>query len=368
MSESETIKELEAKIKELEGILDQVMTSKAVIAKVTAGPFEHEGKSYYRTSEPSVVVYDKSLLFKKEKQELKLGMEVMIINTIIVDVIPEQLYAKEPPKNAFKLIGWNEIGGLKSQVSRIKETIETPLKNSALAKEFGLNPIKGILLYGPPGCGKTLVAKAIASMIIKDASADDQSFIYIKGAELLSMWVGFTEQRIIEMFRGAREYGKKTGKRAVIFIDEAEAILPARGSRVSSDVDKTIVPTFLSEMDGFDDHSPIMILSTNLPDSLDSAILRPGRIDIKLEVGRPNQSDVEEIFNIHLGKVKCAKDIKELARIGTEKIFGSDAKRNVSGAMVETMVKTAAQRALTRVVTNPKTSERGIVEHDIHVL
>lgn len=364
-SETKKMQELVDKTEKLEALLNEILSQKAVITKITAGPFEHEGKMYYRTAEPGVAFWDGAKMFTKHKGDLKIGTEVLVINTIIADIMPEKLFVKEEPKNTFKHIEWSEIGGLKSQIERIRTAIELPLKNAKLAAEFGLEPIKGLLLYGPPGCGKTLIAKAIASMILKDAQLNDSSFVYIKGAELLSMYVGATEQRIIQMFKDARLYGKNTGKRAVIFIDEAEAILPARGSRISSDVDKTIVPTFLSEMDGFDSHSPIMILSTNLPDSLDKAILRPGRVDIKVGIERPTQEDVKEIFEIHLSRVKCAVDKAELAENGAKAIFNSKLKSEVSGAMVENMVKDAARLAMTRAMANPKAKTTGILVEDI---
>jgi proteasome-associated ATPase len=150
------------------------------------------------------------------------------------------------------------------------------------------------------------------------------------------------------MFKQTRRYAKETGQRAFIFIDEAEAILPKRGSRQSSDVDKTIVPTFLSEMDGFDDNSPFILLSTNHPNSIDEAVLRPGRIDIKIEISRPTQEDAVDILKIHLSNVKLAEDIDTLANQGAVALFASPAVSEVSGAMCETIVKLATQNAVTR--------------------
>ena len=141
-----------------------------------------------------------------------------------------------------------------------------------------------------------MIAKAIASQIIKASGGDHEAFQYVKGAELLSKWVGEAEARIANMFRKSRDYSKRTGNRAIIFMDEAEAMLGTRGSRKSSDVDTTIVPTFLAEMDGFDENGPFILLATNLPNALDEAVTREGRIDSKIPVMRPDYDDVIEIL------------------------------------------------------------------------
>jgi len=203
-------------------------------------------------------------------------------------------------------------------------------------------------------------------MILKSASVDPRAFVYVKGAEMLSMYVGDTEQQIVRMFKSAREYMKETGNQAVIFIDEAEAILPARGSRTSSDVDKTIVPTFLSEMDGFDNENPFILLSTNIPESIDSAVLREGRIDIKVPINRPTQSDAEEIFAIHFKGVKCSTDIDVLCKSGADQLFRSNTlMERVSGAMIKTIVGLAGKNAMKRKIEFPSTKQVGIAEEDI---
>lgn len=243
--------------------------------------------------------------------------------------------------------------------------VEMPLLHADLAKSYGIVPSKGMLLYGSPGCGKTLIAKAIASMILDDTSVDPRAFRYIKGAELLSMYVGQTEQAIGELFKSCREYTEETGQQAVIFIDEAEAILPARGSRRSSDVETTIVPTFLSEMDGFDGQNPFILLSTNLPNSIDEAILREGRIDVKIQVQRPTIEDSKEIFKIHLSKVKLADDIDKLCEDASNALFESNLKAKVSGAMIQTVVNFSAKQALQRAISFPKSKDKGIITEDI---
>ncbi|MHA2404329.1 MAG: AAA family ATPase, partial [Candidatus Kariarchaeaceae archaeon] len=173
------------------------------------------------------------------------------------------------------------------------------------------------------------------------------------------------EQRIVRMFKNAREYSEETGQQAVIFIDEAEAILPKRGSRRSSDVDTTIVPTFLSEMDGFAEHNPFIILSTNIPDNLDDAVLREGRIDIKVPIMRPSKEDSKEIFAIHFNGIACHDTVEELCEYAAEKLYTCDLKKRVSGAMIKTIVNVAARAAMKRVVVSPKTKKVGVAKEDI---
>ena len=149
---------------------------------------------------------------------------------------------------------------------------------------------------------------------------------------------------------------------SIIFIDEAEAILPARGSRQSSDVDKTIVPTFLSELDGFEGDNPFLMLSSNLPDSIDKAVLREGRIDLKIEIARPTESDSVDIFEIHLKKVKLVGEIKDLCVQSAKYLF--EKQKEISGAKIATCVKMATHHAVNRYI-NDKNSEKGVTFVDI---
>lgn len=370
MTDKQKIEALEDKIEKLEGLLEKILSEKKTLTKIAAGPFQHEKTKWYRLESGGIAWFEESKFFKKFKGDLEIGMEVLVVNEFIVDVLPEQLFIKKEIQNTFDLIDWDHIGGLRSQIDKIRQAIEMPLKNADEAKEYGVDVIKGLLLYGPPGCGKTLIAKAIASMILKDSKANDESFVYIKGPELLHWLVGSTEARIKAIFDNARAYYKKTGKKAVVFIDEAEAILPVRGSVRSSDVDRTIVPMFLSEMDGFDEGSPIMILSTNLPENIDTAITRQGRIDLKVPIARPTKEDLVDIFKVHLTKkkFKCVANPEDLAKHGAELIYNTDAKHTRSGAMVEAMVKAAARNAFERLMANKKTKEKGIVLEDLVIL
>lgn len=366
--EEKVIEKLEAKIKKYKEILDEVMAAPKQIGHVTAGPINEDNKIYYRVSVGSsnlvTTFKDEEIMFKrKERKPLEIGTEVVLMNGFIVAVTPNPLKVLEEVPQ-FKLISWGEIGGLKSQVDTIRDAIELPLKNEKLVKELGLAPMKGILLYGPPGCGKTLIGKAIASTILNATSVDPRAFVYVKGAELLSMWVGRTEERIAEMFKNCREYTAKTGKRAIIFIDEAESIVPRRGSGRSSDVEKTIVPVFLAEMDGLNEHNPFVLLSTNLPSNIDEAILREGRIDIQIGINRPTKGDVEEIFEIHFKNVKCHDDIKKLSKEATNKLSEHKAWDRISGAMCETVVKFSIQKALKRKIKDPK-CKTGVIMQDL---
>lgn len=363
-----TFTELSEKVNEYESILEEMLRKEPIqIGFVKNGPTKDGDKNYYKVvigGNEQLVTFTSMLMFDKIEKLIE-GDEVLILSNVIIGKTPNQLKS-EVKKPEIKLVQWDEIGGLEDQVALIRETIELPLANAKLAKEYGVTHSKGALLHGPAGCGKTLIAKAIASTILKSTSVDPEAFIYLKGGELLSQYVGATEQKIGKIFREAREYTLKTGKQSIIFIDEAEAILPRRGSLKSSDVETTIVPTFLAEMDGFDQHSPFVLLATNLPDNIDSAVIREGRIDIRVEIKRPTQREAKNIFKIHLGKVKLHDDVEKLSEKGAELIFESKTSRDrVSGAMIETMVKIGARKALNRRVKGD-TTNLGLTVDDLN--
>jgi SpoVK/Ycf46/Vps4 family AAA+-type ATPase len=367
---TEVVNQLQGKVKEYEEILETLLDEKKpVLGILKSDSFKEGGKAYYRCEVDGtdvLAMYKKSFMF--DKSDLKIGKEVVLVAGTIIGIVPKELEAPKQ-KNTFQLISWNEIRGLKSQLERIKEAVQTPLKHPKVVKEFGLEPIKGMVLWGAPGCGKTLIAKAIASEILSSSEADDEAFHYYKGGEMLRGIVGQAEQEIVGIFKRARKYSVKTGSRAIIFIDEAEAILPRRGSKISSDVETTIVPTFLSEMDGFDDvvNSPFILLATNYPHQLDDAVMREGRIDIKIEITRPTKEDAVDIFNLYLSKVKVAEDIDVLANGAADKIFKSPAKERISGSMLKTIVNNATSRAVARFVEcGGKCKEKGVILDDIH--
>lgn len=361
------IEELEDYIRKMTKVLNEITDKEKYVCTVLSGPAEHNDTTYYRVAMSGaerMVSYNENLIFNGGVP--KEGQEVVVREDSIIAIIPKELVVRSEQMSTTKLVTWEEIGGMKSQIQQIRQAVETPLKYADLAKEMGIEPIKGILLHGPTGCGKTLIAKAVARTILEDAEADRDAFIYVKGPELLNKYIGESERMVRARFAACRKYSAKTGKRAVMFIDEAESLLPARGTKLSSDVETTIVPQFLAEMDGFAPDSPIVILATNLPSHIDSAILREGRIDLKVLVDRPNVADTTEIFGIHLKGVKCAQDIEVLAKVGMQLIFASSVSERVSGAMVKTMVNLAAQKAMQRVIAGD-TKNKGVIEKDLEL-
>ncbi len=199
---------------------------------------------------------------------------------------------------------WNDIGGLEQEKREMVEAIEAPHRHKDLYRFYGKKPVKGVLLYGPPGCGKTMLGKASATSLAQIYGHQTSSgFMYVKGPEILDKYVGVAEATVRQLFERARRHYRKEGYPAVIFIDEADAILGKRGSGKSSDMERTIVPMFLTEMDGLEDSDAVVILATNRPDTLDPAIVRDGRIDRKIKIGRPSQADAIDIFKLYLSGV-----------------------------------------------------------------
>jgi transitional endoplasmic reticulum ATPase len=214
-------------------------------------------------------------------------------------------------------VGWDDIGGLGEAQMKLKEGVELPLKSPEAFHRLGIRPAKGFLLYGPPGTGKTLLAKAVA----KEAEAN---FIAIKSSDLLSKWYGESEQQIARLFARARQVAP-----CVIFIDEIDSLVPARGSGGDGgepQVTSRVVNTILAEMDGMEElQSVVLIGATNRPALVDPALLRPGRFDELVYVGTPDEAGREHILKIHTGKMPLARDV-DLARIAgeTERFTGAD--------------------------------------------
>jgi len=219
-------------------------------------------------------------------------------------------------------ISWGDIGGLEEAKRTMVEAIELPHQNKDIFAYYHKKPTKGVLLYGPPGCGKTMLGKAAASSLSKIYGGKSGSgFLYVKGPEILNKYVGESEATVRSLFERARQHKHETGFPAVVFIDEAEAILSKRGSGISSDIDKTIVPMFLAEMDGLDDSGALVILATNRPDILDPAVVRDGRVDRKVRVTRPTPVSTEEIFRINLKGIPAKISCEELAAYGSAELF-----------------------------------------------
>jgi proteasome-associated ATPase len=215
----------------------------------------------------------------------------------------EELILEEVPD-----VVYDDIGGLSEQIEAIRDAVELPFLHADLFHEHELKPPKGILLYGPPGCGKTMIAKAVANSLAqrvaeKEGRADARSyFLNIKGPELLNKYVGETERQIRLIFQRAREKVEE-GFPVIVFFDEMDSIFRTRGSGVSSDVENTIVPQLLSEIDGVEALKDVIVIgASNREDMIDPAILRPGRLDVKIKIHRPNETGAREIFRVYLHK------------------------------------------------------------------
>jgi len=240
-------------------------------------------------------------------ENLRSGDSLMLDpkNNVLYEKIPksdiEELVLEEVPD-----VDYNDIGGLGQQIEQIRDAVEMPYLHKDLYAEHQLKAPKGILLYGPPGCGKTLIAKAVANSLAKKVSektgqADTKSFfLNIKGPELLNKYVGETERHIRQIFQRAREKAN-SGTPVIVFFDEMDSLFRTRGSGVSSDVENTIVPQLLSEIDGVEALENVIVIgASNREDMIDPAILRPGRLDVKIKIERPDIQAAREILAKYL--------------------------------------------------------------------
>ncbi len=247
------------------------------------------------------------------KETLRAGDSLMLEprSGYVYERIPkaevEELILEEVPD-----ISYSDIGGLSSQIEQIRDAIELPYLHADLFKEHQLKPPKGVLLYGPPGCGKTLIAKAVANSLAKQVAAKTAQadgtpegksfFLNIKGPELLNKYVGETERHIRLVFQRAREKASE-GQPVIVFFDEMDSIFRTRGSGVSSDVENTIVPQLLSEIDGVEGLENVIVIgASNREDMIDPAILRPGRLDVKIKIERPDAEAARDIFSKYVLK------------------------------------------------------------------
>ena len=307
----------------------------------------------------------------------------------------EELILEEVPD-----ISYQDIGGLGDQIEAIRDAVELPFLHADLFAEHQLKPPKGILLYGPPGCGKTLIAKAVANSLAKKVAevtgqpSGRSYFLNIKGPELLNKYVGETERQIRLIFQRAKEKSNE-GVPVIVFFDEMDSIFRTRGSGVSSDVENTIVPQLLSEIDGVEQLKNVIVIgASNREDMIDPAILRPGRLDVKIKIERPDAGAARDIFSKYLlASLPLAEDVvasaggdreAALARIideGVKRMY-SDADENRflevtyangdkevlyfkdfnSGAMIENIVSRAKKMAIKRFL---ETGEKGIKAADL---
>jgi transitional endoplasmic reticulum ATPase len=243
-------------------------------------------------------------------------------------------------------VKWTDIGGLSAVKEELKEAIEWPLKHADLFAEADIVPPKGLLLFGPPGTGKTMIAKAVATN-------SDANFISIKGPELVSKWVGESEKGIREVFRKARQASP-----CVIFFDELDSIAPRRSSTGSNDshVGERMVSQLLTEMDGLEDLIGVIVIgATNRPDIIDEALLRPGRFDRLLDIPLPDEDSIKEILKIHMSKkpVDNSVDIDKLVEL----------LKGYSGADIASLVNAAAMSAIKDYIAHSREQKNDLKEH-----
>ncbi|MBI4884209.1 MAG: proteasome ATPase [Actinobacteria bacterium] len=310
-------------------------------------------------------------------------------SNLLLEKLPRQevedLLLEEVPD-----ISYADIGGLDEQIEQIADAVELPFLYSDLFAEHQLPAPKGILLYGPPGCGKTLIAKAVANSLAKkvaERTGGDKGrsyFINIKGPELLNKYVGETERQIRLVFQRAREKSEE-GWPVIVFFDEMDSMFRTRGSGISSDMESTIVPQLLAEIDGVEGlRNVIVIGATNREDLIDPAILRPGRLDVKIKIERPNDVAARQIFAQYLTDeipIHSGADVAEMIEQTVEAMFREDItnqflevtyqngdketlyyKDFASGAMIENIVRRAKKLAIKRVIAG---GERGVGLRDL---
>lgn len=340
-----------------------------------------------RADEERVVTVAESL---RGHGQLKAGDAVLLDqrSNMVVEKLPrpgvEDLVLEEVPD-----VSYADIGGLDEQIEQITDAIELPFVHADLFTEYELPSPKGILLYGPPGCGKTLIAKAVANSLAKrvaEVTGDDSAksfFINIKGPELLNKYVGETERQIRLVFQRAREKAQE-GWPVIVFFDEMESLFRTRGSGISSDIESTIVPQLLAEIDGVETLRNVVVIgASNREDLIDPAILRPGRLDVKIRIERPDELSAAAIFSQYLtadlpidqtliettGGGDRHKAVLAMVDDAVEEMYRTDKTNEFlevtyqngdkevmyfkdfsSGAMIENIVRRAKQLAIKRVI------------------
>jgi proteasome-associated ATPase len=351
-----------------------------------------------RADEERVVDIGAALSDEKLRSGDSLLMDVR--SGLLLEKLPraevEDLVLEEVPDASYA-----DIGGLDEQIEQIADAVELPFLHQDLFAEHKLPAPKGILLYGPPGCGKTLIAKAVANSLAKKVASvtgDDTAksyFLNIKGPELLNKYVGETERQIRLVFQRAREKSEE-GWPVIVFFDEMDSMFRTRGSGISSDVESTIVPQLLAEIDGVESLKNVIVIgASNREDLIDPAILRPGRLDVKIKIERPNEVSATQIFSRYLttdlplgpddvrdlGGGDPAKCILAMIERTVEEMYRTDAdneflevtyqngdkeimyfKDFASGAMIENIVRRAKKLAIKRHLAG---GVKGIVLEDL---
>lgn len=318
---------------------------------------------------------------------------------LLIERIPrpevEELVLEEVPD-----VTYDDVGGLDSQIEMIKDAVELPYLYADLFAEHQLQAPKGILLYGPPGCGKTLIAKAVANSLAKrvaEKTGNESTrsyFLNVKGPELLNKYVGETERQIRLIFERAREKSEE-GVPVIVFFDEMDSLFRTRGTGISSDIESTIVPQLLAEIDGVESLKNVIVIgASNREDLIDPAILRPGRLDVKIKIERPNQKSAKQIFLQYLtvdlplssDELKKAKNdrllcINSMIDRAVENMYSVDDENRFlevtyqngdkellyfkdfsSGAMIENIVRRAKKLSIKRQIAG---SEPGIGTQDL---
>lgn len=328
-------------------------------------------------------------------ESFRMDQRALMLLERIAQPDSEYLLLEEVPDTSY-----DDIGGLDDQIDRIADAVELPFLHRSLFAEFDLQAPKGVLLYGPPGCGKTLIAKAVANSLankVAVAAGHDKSHSYffnVKGPELLNKYVGETERHIRRIFERARERSAE-GWPVIIFFDEMDSMFRTRGTGVSSDMESTIVPQLLAELDGVERLSNVIVIgATNREDLIDPAILRPGRLDVKIKVERPNADGARTIMMKYLDtdvpvdpeevteaggsqsmaiENMCQRATEAMFATGPENEFLEVSYQNgdkeilhyrdfVSGAMIANIVRRAKKEAIKRVLAG---GSKGVRTEDL---